>query len=560
MRHPLSIAALSILFVLAWTDPADAGRKRPGARKARTTIKSSARRTAGPDAVRRDRSKVSNPTAEDRLREELEAIWAGRALRRGVTAIYVVDARTGEDIFSIRADDKLNPASNVKLLATATVLDLLGPDWRYLTRVFGPAPDAEGVARGSLYLRGNADPTFTVSNLDQLAASAAASGVRRIEGDVVLSDDLLRDTLSSPRISIKVTGGAAGKPPTVTVEPNTSYIQVHVDATTRKRRRPKVTVSTELIDAAAEPSAEGQSDPRLLIRVRGIAAAGKSQTFRRSVRLRSTFTGYLLRSVLRSAAVEVTGRVRLADFDAYSQEAAGAGWLPVELARHRSRPLDELVALTNKRSINWLADRLLMTAGSEAAGGGPLGMEHGLTAMRSWLARNGVDPDTLLVDTGSGLSRRTQLTTRHIVRVLRAAAGYTSKLSPRSLLDPARFVDSLAVGGIDGTLRGRFRGDSLRGQVFGKTGTLRDSVALSGFVSSGDDQICFSIVTNGNTWRSRGVVRREHEQMVVAMKRYLDARNSARALQAAAAVPQPAAADADGSAPPGEAEAEDSAP
>jgi hypothetical protein len=46
--------------------------------------------------------------------------------------------------------------------------------------------------------------------------------------------------------------------------------------------------------------------------------------------------------------------------------------------------------------------------------------------------------------------------------------------------------------------------------------------------------LCFAIVTNGNTWNARGRVRREHDQMVAAMKRYLEARAARRTALAAA--------------------------
>ena len=189
--------------------------------------------------------------------------------------------------------------------------------------------------------------------------------------------------------------------------------------------------------------------------------------------------------------------------------------------------MNELVARVNKRSLNSLADRLLMTAGGEAAGGGPPSMEHGIEAMYRWLEQSGNDRKQIVVDTGSGLSHRTKITARQLVRVLRAAAGFNDKHERQGLLDPALFLASLAVGGVDGTLRGRFRSEALRGHVVGKTGTLRDSVALSGFVS--DEQgnaLCFVIVTNGNRWDARGRIRREHEQMVAAMRRYLDARTA----------------------------------
>ncbi len=548
-----SLLALAVCVAIAWPVAADAGRPRPS-RRARA-VKAGARRVV--TTLRRARTASSAPGLETSLREALDAIWAGRILRRGVTAVYVVDARTGEDIYAVHADDKINPASNVKLVSTATVLDLLGPSWRYTTRLFGPALDGAGVARGHVYLRGNADPTFATTHIDELARAAATTGLKRVEGDVILSEHLLRDTLSSPRIAIKVTAGAPNHPPTVTFEPNIPYIQVHVDAKTITRKRARMSVDTELLPTASEAAAaasppaaapapapavvdaaaaaaDAYDGARLLIKVSGTIRQGKSYTYYRSVRLRSTFTGYLLRAALRAAGVEVSGRVRLAEFDAYTAEAAAGGWLPVELARHRSKSVEELVARVNKRSTNWLADRLLMTAGAELDGGGLPSMKKGVEAMHRWLEKSGVKAADVVLDTGSGLSHKTQITARHLVTVLRAAAGFTSRVAqPKSLLDPSIYLRSLAVGGVDGTLRGRFRSEGLRGRVVAKTGTLRDSVALSGFVSNDEDVLCFAIVTNGNTWNARGRVRREHEQMVTAMKRYLEARAERRRVVAA---------------------------
>ena len=369
-------------------------------------------------------------------------------------------------------------------------------------------------------------------------------------------------------------------PPAVTVTPKIPYIQVHVNATTTSHRHARLSVATRVIEPTdpvvaattdpgqasahapgeaggaardeqpAQPTAAaltstaagaGQptpdaapAGPRLLVEITGTIRRGRSHSYRRSVKLRSTFTGYELRAALRAAGVEVTGRVRLADFDAYTSEAQTAGYLPIELASHHSLTLADLITRTNKRSLNWLADRLLMAAGAQVAGGPP-SMSVGLEAMYRWLARAGVNTKEILVNTGSGLSHRTQLTTRTIVRVLRTATGYADTLSSHSLLDPHVFLHSLSIGGVNGTLRHRFRDGFMRGQVIGKTGTLENSVALSGFVrGDGDDVLCFSIVTNGNRWRARGRVRREHEQMVAAMRHYLEARTARRAELAAA--------------------------
>jgi D-alanyl-D-alanine carboxypeptidase/D-alanyl-D-alanine-endopeptidase (penicillin-binding protein 4) len=540
-------APLIVVVVLSWLpDVARAG-ERSGSRSARNPVRTT--RASTRDSLRRTTTRHSSAetsTPEARLRDELHAIWAGRILRRGVTAVHVVDARTGEDLYSIHPDDKLNPASNVKLLSTATVLDLMGPSWRYVTRLFGPAPDAKGVARGSVYLHGDADPTLGRGALEELAKDVARDGVKRIEGDLLLSDDVLRDTVADQSISIRVRAGAqAGAPAVVSLDPGDSFVQVHVTATTTSSKRARLEISAESTSApegAGARASGAQASPAFLVKVGGTIREGRSGTYWRSLGLRSTFTGHAMRQALRAAGVEVTGNVRLVDFEAYNKEALAAGFLPIELGRHGSQSLKDLVARVNKRSLNWLADRLLMTAGAEAVGGGPPSMEHGLEAMYRWLEGSGLDRTQIVVDTASGLSHRTKITTRQLVRVLRAAAGYRDKPEANgakgdkgdkrdgheeehSLLDPAIYLASLAVGGVDGTLRGRFHSDALRGRVLGKTGTLNNSIALSGFVSDDSGHsLCFSIVTNGNRYDARGKVRREHEAMVAAMRRYLDDR------------------------------------
>jgi serine-type D-Ala-D-Ala carboxypeptidase/endopeptidase (penicillin-binding protein 4) len=550
---------LTFVVLLASLPEAQADGGRSGSRRARNPVKASARRATTREALRRSttrkRQRSEPSTPEGVLREELHAIWAGRVLRRGVTAVLVVDARTGDHIYSVHEDDQLNPASNVKLMSTATVLDLMGAEWQYVTRLFGPAPNEKGLVRGDVYLRGSADPTLSRGGLEALAADVARSGVKRIDGNVLLSDDVLRDTVDEPRIAIKVRSGArVGAPAIVSVDPGDSFVQVHVTAVTTNARRGNLEISAQPIVEPATPEADAGTDapspvrdgPRVLVRVGGTVRLGKSGTYWRNLGMRSTYTGYAMRQALRAAGVEVKGGIRLVDFDGYHTEALTAGHLPIELGRHTSRSMQDLVARVNKRSLNWLADRLLMTAGAEAKGGGAPSMEDGLEAMYQWLERSGVDRKKVIVDTGSGLSHKTKITARQLVRVLRAAAGYSEKDKDRDkdrsqgFLDPALYLASLAIGGVDGTLRGRFRSESLRGRVLGKTGTLRDSVALSGFVSGeGEHALCFAIVTNGNRWSARARIRREHEQMVGAMKRYLDTRAEQDAARLAAKEDKP---------------------
>src|SRR6185503_14155775 len=112
-------------------------------------------------------------TPEETTAAQIQRLLRGPLLRNGVTGLFVADARTGETLFSVNADDPLNPASNVKMISTATALELLGPDFRYPTRLLGATPDG-GAVRGDVYLLGSYDPTLTAADLDNIASAVAA--------------------------------------------------------------------------------------------------------------------------------------------------------------------------------------------------------------------------------------------------------------------------------------------------------------------------------------------------------------------------------------------------
>jgi len=147
-------------------------------------------------------------------------------------------------------------------------------------------------------------------------------------------------------------------------------------------------------------------------------------------------------------------------------------------------------------------------------------MELALTAMYDWLVRHPrIAKGDLVVDTGSGLSYHTQITTHELVSIVRSAAGFFPDNDDEAA---HAWVDSLSVGGTDGTLTNRFRSAELRGRLRGKTGTLSTAIALSGILDVDPARpLAFSIVTNGSTPLSARYVRRAHEQVVGLLGHYL---------------------------------------
>ncbi|MCP4444771.1 MAG: D-alanyl-D-alanine carboxypeptidase/D-alanyl-D-alanine-endopeptidase [Myxococcales bacterium] len=458
---------------------------------------------------------VGRASAIQELKEGLEAIWTGASLRLGTTAVYVVDAETGEPLYDVHGADALNPASNVKLISTATVLATLGPDWRYRTRLLGAAADAEGVVEGGLYLHGTYDPTLGPLALEELARNLHAQGVTRIAGDIVLDESPLRDTLALSQVRITVRGTAPGKPASIETWPATNFVAVASNrAHSKKSGRSRVRVSSRLVENEGEPA-------RLALAIRGTIRKGHTRILHVPIRRRSTFTGSAMHRALQDAGIAVDGVVRIAKFSDFNEEAGRAGRIPFPLATHESHDIASLVKRVNKRSLNHLSDRLVMTA-AQSVFGGPLQMSSAVTLMKNWLTGIGVDADSVVLDTGSGLSYRTQLSARQIVTVLRAAGGFIPDAMPQDAAQSYRA--SLALGGVDGTLRRRFRlpGARVKALVTGKTGTLTRVIALSGFIARQDGRaLCFSIVTNGHHNHRKRTVRLEHEHMVAELDGYL---------------------------------------
>ena len=71
----------------------------------------------------------------------------------------LLDATTGRMIHSYDEGRALLPASILKVVTTATALDLLGPDYRFATKVgYTGSVNKDGILQGNLIIRGGGDP------------------------------------------------------------------------------------------------------------------------------------------------------------------------------------------------------------------------------------------------------------------------------------------------------------------------------------------------------------------------------------------------------------------
>jgi D-alanyl-D-alanine carboxypeptidase/D-alanyl-D-alanine-endopeptidase (penicillin-binding protein 4) len=158
------------------------------------------------------------------------------------------------------------------------------------------------------------------------------------------------------------------------------------------------------------------------------------------------------------------------------------------LATRVSVPVAQDIMVTNKLSQNLHAELLLRLLGKVHGTEGSLA--EGTRVVRQFLLGAGVDDNDFFFYDGCGMSMDDRIAPRALTKLLAYAAHQSWGDAWRS---------TLPVAGVDGTLSGRFKNSSLKGRVFAKTGTLNESNALSGYVTTaGGKTLAFSVMINGH--------------------------------------------------------------
>ena len=428
-----------------------------------------------------------------------------RAIKRqcahpGRLGIYIRSVSTAQTLYSHNAATRRIPASNVKLFTAAAALARLGPDYRFATDFYAKGKVRGGVLRGDLYLKGYGDPLFVHEKMRDFVRRLKLRGVRRIEGDLVADDTFFDDKKHgrgwrvgrsirpylAPHGALSLNFGSAnvlvapgdrvGGPARAYLEPPSHALRLWAKVKTSRGRHPQIWLGRK------------RSKGKDLVQVGGkFPAKGRMKLYRVPVTDPTAFTAGAVAAEFERQGIALKGGIRRA---ATPPDAR-------LLARNLSPPLGEVVSGLNKFSNNFVAEQVLKTMGAETHGA-PGTAEKGLRVVRDFLLSVGVSAKEIALADGSGLSRMNRASPRSLA-VLLEAAHNDFRLRPE-------FMSSLAVFGVDGTVKKRRRRgvDSRRVRV--KTGVLNGVRAFSGYAAAGNGEIlAFSILMNGNACRPKSL-------------------------------------------------------
>lgn len=393
------------------------------------------------------------------------------------------------------ADKSVNVASNAKLVTAAAALSLLGPAHTFSTEVFANIDRNGRCSR--LVLRGGGAPDLSSVDLYRFVAVVKGRGAREVE-HIVVDQSLFEGSFVPPGFEQQPGEWAPFRANVSALAVNHNSVTLNVWPTEPGHAArvwyepPGVVEASGTVVTAPEHAGDRvhwaldpQPAGRLASKLSGqLGMDAGRRKYQRRLDDPSLAGGLALRALLADAGITV------------GDVALGVREREPRLTTWASRPVAELVRKLGKESDNFTAEMLLIAL-SQARGDVPpnsadpkqrWSSERGAVTVEQWLKRVGIWTPGMVVKNGSGLFDANRYSPRSLVSLL----GYVED-HPEIYHD---FVSQLAMGGTDGTLKQRLRGNEFAPRVRAKTGTLNDVDALTGYVGrpGGEPPLAFSVV------------------------------------------------------------------
>jgi D-alanyl-D-alanine carboxypeptidase/D-alanyl-D-alanine-endopeptidase (penicillin-binding protein 4) len=449
------------------------------------------------------------------LPPEIRAIIEGPRYRYARWGIMAQDLQSGQTLCAHNADQLFSPASVTKLFTAAAALDRLGPDYRFRTPLYRRGEiDGKGTLNGDLILVASGDITMggrtlpdgriTYTGIDhtitkgisgtkenpakpdhraginQLAGQVLRSGIRTIQGEIMIDDRLFKTSrvhsiinpgttlfIRSPvmindnLIDVIVKPTRNGSPAAVDWRPKSSALQIISSIRTVAKDQP-AQIDINPPDGFGRYVASGQIPEGSVAAVRTVAITDAA-----------SYARTLLIEALRKQGVEIKASP-VAINPSQLLPPTGDYQRLVKVGELVSPPLSEYIRMILKVSHNPGSEILPhLIALSE----GKTSFEDAMLLQNRFLAQIIADPGSLSLSDGSGLSRANLVTPGSVVKLLSYMTTHRNYQV---------FRDALPVLGIDGTLTWTGKKSPSQGKILGKTGTLTlvDLLHDSAIVSS----------------------------------------------------------------------------
>jgi D-alanyl-D-alanine carboxypeptidase/D-alanyl-D-alanine-endopeptidase (penicillin-binding protein 4) len=427
-------------------------------------------------------------------------------MTHAAVSFKAVDLNTRQVVVSHNENMSLTPASNMKIVTTATALEVLGSRFCFETPLLYDGYLQETTLTGNLYIRGSGDPTmgseFASADrenfLKEWLDAINRAGIRKITGNIVVLDQLFGYEGVSPKwlwedMGTNYAPGIYG----IGVFDNIYRVYLRSSAsnseTTVLYTEPQIsnllitnelTASDNSTDDAFVSGIPFANEMRLY---GSIPAWQPSFMLKAAIPDPGLFLAQYFRDYLQKNGITTEGEAttfRLRPVTPSGENLIGT---------FRSIDLASIARTINVLSNNHYAEHLYKM----------LTVLDSIDIQEYW-RKKGINSDALIMFDGSGISPQNAISAGFLIDLL----VYMDKQSGNS----AAFYQSLPVAGRSGTVASFLRNTALDGRARLKSGTITNVHAYSGYIESSGKRYAVSLIVNNFTGE-RSELRRDIERL-----------------------------------------------
>jgi D-alanyl-D-alanine carboxypeptidase/D-alanyl-D-alanine-endopeptidase (penicillin-binding protein 4) len=443
-------------------------------------------------------------------KEPLDGLLNNSLLQNANISLLIKNTTTNATVCEYHSKNSIVPASTMKLVTTATALELLGADFRFQTKLeLDGSVSADGVLNGNLYIRGGGDPTLGSEKLGDTTFLTKwvdvikSRGIRKINGRIIADAGLFDDEGVNPKWTWEDMGnyyaagiygisyldntyrlvlrsGSVGTTPTVLrVVPEIANLKIDN----------RLVSSTISIDSAYFYGAP-HSDYRT---VTGEIPANRAEFVTKgdipnpAQLLAQHFTSRLIQNgvVVRDLPTDIVGSASERT-TIYTQVSPSLG---------------EIITETNVHSNNFFAENVFkyLALQNKAVATNT----EAVQVVKAFWKSKGLSVDQLFMYDGSGLSPSDAVSAQFFVELL-------SYMQTKSV-NKDIFFRSLPVAGENGTLKSFLLKTPLQGKVHAKSGTISRVKSYAGYIDTNRQQLVFALLINNPNGSSKAVTKKMEE-------------------------------------------------
>ncbi|MDR0686859.1 MAG: D-alanyl-D-alanine carboxypeptidase [Dysgonamonadaceae bacterium] len=395
--------------------------------------------------------------------EALKNFLKNKSLRHAAVGFKAVDLKTGKTIATFNENMAITPASNIKLITTASAINIYGRHFRYKTTVLHEGQICDSILNGNLYVQGAGDPTLGSESLQkerehflkEWLSAIKNAGIKSISGNIVIIDSLFGYNGVSEKWLVEDVG--------------TDYAQgIFGICVFDNIFSPESKDNNKKRVSLADPGLFLSDYFKKFLEDNGLKVEGRATTYRLE----------MLKSLLSGTTFDVPENM----------QEIGAVYSPC---------LTEIVREINVNSNNLFAEHLYRKMLSDS-----------INIKALWQSQ-GLDSTALIMYDGSGLSPQNATSADYLTSLL-------VFMNRQQGEHKNEFYLSLPLAGKEGTVADFLKNTTFEGKMYVKSGSMSGVQCYSGYVEKGIKRYAFSLLVN-NFSGERKELKKAIERFFVAL-------------------------------------------